>query len=59
MGRNARFQSFVLFYSDNPQSACNPVMHPVIPVGTTVSSNVSQNMTSRLTSDENIVEVLM
>ena len=46
-------------FSDNPQSTSNPVIHPVIPVSTTVSSNSSQNITSRLTSDENIVEVLV
>ena len=48
----------VLYYiPDNPQSTSNPVIHPVIPVSTTVSSNSSQNITSGLTSDENIVKV--
>ena len=56
-GKNASFQIFVLL-PDNPQSTSNPVIRPVIPVSTTVSSNSSQNITSRLTSDENIVEVL-
>ena len=47
-----------LYYiPDNPQSTSNPLIHPVIPVTTTVSSDPSQNITSRLTSDENIVKV--